>query len=248
MRYRTPARQRELATICKSCYALGIVTTRNAFQEAMNSNQPYSCENVISVADEPHHHLIIDTDYVRVYAVEIAPRHRTLCHLHTLPYLLYVAGEAEIVSAPRNGDAQKHHYFADYCDYASAGLEHVVDNLADTPFRNLVFETLPTAEQLRRKGPSSAHAAGVHIAMLYSGDPICAELITLSSGSQADLAGPAVIASPYEEAVEVISAQHGTRKLEHFRDMIYLPEAASGLLRCEAGGPARALVVTLGCQ
>jgi len=214
----------------------------------MNSSHPHSRKNVIAVSDEPHHHLVVDNEYVRAYAVEIGPHQSTLCHLHTLPYLLYVAGEAEIVSTPRNGDTEKHHYFPDYCDFAPAGLEHVVENLLDTPFRNMIFEVMPATEKLHRLGLGFSNVAGVHIALLYSGEAICAELITLSSGSQAEIAGPAVIASPYEEAVELISPSQEKYRLENFRDLQYLPEGSSALLRCELGGPARVLAVTLGCQ
>ncbi len=211
-----------------------------------DSTHPHSCESVIAVADEPHHHLVVDNEWVRAYAVEIGPRKNTLCHLHSLPYLLYVAGEAEIVSAPKEGDARKHHYPDAYCEFAPAGLEHVVKNLADTTFRNLVFELRPEAAKLRRRGPGFASAAGVRNTPLYSGRTICAELINLGSGSQTEIAGPAVVATPYENSVELIVSELGTRKLRHFRDLEYVPGGSAGLLRCEAGEPARLLVVTLG--
>ena len=214
----------------------------------MDSSHPHSCENVIAVADEPHHHLVVENEVVRAYAVEIAPHLTTLCHLHGLPYLLYVAGEAEIISAPRNREPERHHYSSDYCEFAPAGLEHVVENVADTPFRNLLFEVLPATGKLHRMGLGFTNVAGVHIAKLYSGVAICAELITLSSGSQAEIAGPAVIASPYEGACELISPSQGKSRLEHFRDLQYLPEGASTLLRCDMGGPTRVLAVTLGCR
>ena len=81
---------------------------------------------------------------------------------------------------------------------------------------------------------------------LYSGDLICAQLIELHSGSQAQITGAAVLATPYEDTVEFISPEHGTRKLERFRQLEYLPSGSTGLLRCESGGPARVLVVTAG--
>jgi hypothetical protein len=215
-------------------------------KKLMNSSHPHSCENVIAVADEPHHHLVVENKVVRAYAVEIGPHLTTLCHLHALPYLLYVAGEAEIVSVPRNREAERQHYSADHCEFAPPGLEHVVENLADKPFRNLIFEMLPATGKLHRLGLGFTNVAGVHIAKLYSGEAICAELITLSSGSQAEIAGPAVIASPYEEACELISGGQGKRRVEHFRDLQYLPEGTSALLRCDMEGPARVLAVTLG--
>jgi hypothetical protein len=215
----------------------------------MNPTQPHSCENVIAVADEPHHHLEIDNDWVRAYAVEIGPHQSTLCHLHPLPYLMYVAGEADIISMPRTGEAERHHFPPDYCSLAPAGLEHVVENLGNESFRNMIFELLPATGKLHRAGAISSQVAGVRMTTLYAGDVICAQLIELNSGSQAQITGAAVLASPYQNTVEFISPEQGTRKLERFRQLEYLPHGSTGLLRCESGGgPARVLVVTLGCQ
>jgi len=214
----------------------------------MRSSQPPSQPNVLSVADEPHHHLVVDNNWVRAYAVEIGPRESTLCHLHSLPYLLYIAGDAEIVSVPRHGDPQKHHYPDTYCEFSPAGLEHVVENLADKPFRNFLFEVLPAAEKLHRPGPAFAHVAGVHISILYSGENISAHLIELSSGSQAQVTGAAIVGSVYEDKVEFISPDRGARRLQSFRELEYVPSGSTGLLRCESGDPVRVLVVTLGCE
>jgi hypothetical protein len=214
----------------------------------MSATQPHPCDNVIAIADEPHHHLQIDNEWVRGYAVEIGPHQSTLCHLHSLPYLMYVAGEAAIINVPRNGGAEKHHFVPDYCDFGSAGLEHIVENTGDTVFRNMIFEVLPAAEKLHRAGAGSGQVGGVRMTTLYSGDVICAQLVELNSGSQSQVTGPAIIASPYENPVEFISPERGTRKLQRFRELEYLPNGSTGLLRCESGGPARVLVVTLGCE
>jgi hypothetical protein len=200
------------------------------------------------VADEPHHHLVVENDWVRAYAVELGPRKSTLCHVHLLPYLMYVAGNAEIVSTPRQGEARKHHYLDMCCEFSPAGLQHVVENLAETPFRNLIFEVLPAAEQLRRPGLPFAGAAGVRMTPLYSGDAICAQLIELSSGAQTQVTGPAIVCSAYEDVVEFISPEGGTRKLDNFQQLAYVPKDSTGLVRCEAGQPSRIVVVTLGCE
>jgi hypothetical protein len=191
---------------------------------------------------------MVDTDWVRAYAVEIGPGKSTLCHRHSLPYLMYVAGEAEILSQPRRGDARKHHYLDTYCEFSPAGLEHIVRNLADKPFRNLIFEVPPAAAKLRRPGLGFAQVAGVRISILYSGESICAQLVELSAGSQTQVTGPAIVASVDADPVEFISPEHGTRSLQGFQDLESLPTGSSGLLRCEAGGPVRVLVVTLGCE
>jgi hypothetical protein len=207
-----------------------------------------SCDNVISIADEPKHHLEIDKECVRAYAVEIPPRETTLCHLHPWPYLMYVAGQADIVSTPRGGEADGQQYAPDYCDLHPSGLEHVVENVSDSPFRALIFEVLPECEKLRHAKPTSGQAAGVRMTTLYTGEAICAQLVELQSGSQVQITGAAVLATPYENEVEFISSEHGPRKLERYRQLEYVTSGSTGLLRCESGGPARVLVVTLGCE
>ena len=212
----------------------------------MSSTQPHSCDSVISIADEPHHHLEIDNEWVRAYAVQIESRQHTLCHLHPWPYLMYVAGEADIISTPRGSEAEEQRFSPDYCDLHPAGLEHVVQNLHTEPFRAMIFEVLPAAEKLHHTRPTTGQVAGVRMTTIYAGEPICAQLVELQSGSQAQITGAAVLATPYEDAVEFISPENGTRKLERFRQLEYLPSGSTGLLRCESGGPARVLVVTLG--
>lgn len=214
----------------------------------MSPTQRPSCENVIAVADEPHHHLVIDKECVRAYAVEIAPGRTTLCHLHSLPYLLYVAGDAHIVSAPKDEDASEHHYPDGHCEFSPAGLQHVVENVAATTFRNLVFEVLPSAGKLRRAGMPASNSAGVRTTSLYSGEAISGRLVQLTPGAQTQVTGPAVVASPYEDEVELISTEGGTRKLEKFDQLEWIPEGSIGLVRCEAGKSARVIIICVGCE
>jgi hypothetical protein len=214
----------------------------------MNPKPDSACRNVIAIADEPHHHVVIDSEWVRAYAVEIGAGESTLCHQHALPYLMYVAGEAQILNTPRNGDSERQHFSPDYCDVAPAGLEHVVENLGNSPFRNLIFELLPATEKLRRPGLGFTHVAGVTLRVLYSGPVVCAQLVELQSGSQVQVTGAAIVCSPYENAVEFISPEQGTCKLERFHQMEFLAKGSTALMRCESGGPARALLVTLGCE
>jgi quercetin dioxygenase-like cupin family protein len=98
----------------------------------------YDCRQVVDIADEPHHHLVIANEYVRAFAVEIPPRTRTLCHHHPHEYLLYVAKGAEIISAARDEEPKRLNYVDGECELSKAGLVHVVENLGDGAFRNVV--------------------------------------------------------------------------------------------------------------
>ncbi len=103
----------------------------------------YSCAHVVPIEQEPRHHLVIENEFVRAFAVEIAPHDRTLCHHHPHDYLLYVAGDAEIISAARDEEPKQLSYRDGECELLEAGLVHVVENLGDTAFRNVVVELLP---------------------------------------------------------------------------------------------------------
>lgn len=110
----------------------------------------YDCSRVVEIEDEPRHHLVIANDFVRAFAVEIAPGERTLCHRHPNHYLLYVALGSEIISAARDEKPKQLNYRDGECEMSAAGLIHVVENLGDAPFRNVVVELLPRAGAQRR--------------------------------------------------------------------------------------------------
>ena len=110
---------------------------------AADQDNRYPCDQVVPIEQEPRHHLVIENEFVRAFAVEIAPHDRTLCHHHPHDYLLYVAGDAEIVSAARDEEPKRLSYRDGECELLAAGLVHVVENSRDTPFRNIVVELLP---------------------------------------------------------------------------------------------------------
>src|SRR5271170_2380410 len=116
----------------------------------------YDCKHAVEIEQEPRHHLVFANEFVRGFAVEIAPHDRSLCHHHPNDYLLYVASGAEIVSAARDEEPKQLSYRDGECELLEAGLVHIVENLGDKPFRNVVVELLPRAGELRRgAAPSS---------------------------------------------------------------------------------------------
>ena len=78
------------------------------------------------------------------------PHDRTLCHHHANDYLLYVVGDAEIISAARDEEPKTLSYRDGECELLTAGMVHVVENLSDTAFRNVVVELLPRTGDLTR--------------------------------------------------------------------------------------------------
>jgi len=91
---------------------------------------------------EPHHHLKIENEYVRVYDVEVPPHENTLLHQHDHDYIYVSLGRSEVVNAIlskpeihlRLQDGETH--------FTRGGFAHVARNVADTPFRNVTIELL----------------------------------------------------------------------------------------------------------
>jgi hypothetical protein len=210
------------------------------------SPAPYRCEQVVPIEQEPRHHLVIANDFVRAFAVEIAPHDRTLCHHHAHEYLMYVVGDAEIVSAPRDGEPKTHSYRDGDCELAdAAGLVHVVENMRDTKFRNLLVEFLPGFADLRRGAALTTASEDVNIRPCFDDQRASVSSLQLENGSQVEVCGPAILASPYESEVEVVAPQ-GIRTIQEFKNLAWIEPGAPAMLRNRARHPASAVLIALG--
>jgi len=198
----------------------------------------YPCEHVVPIEEEPRHHLVIANQYVRAFAVEIAPRDRTLCHHHTHDYLLYVAGDAEIVSAARGEDPKRLSYRDGASELSAAGLTHVVENLKDEPFRNLVVELLPASGTLRRGveprwDTEASHVAGfeARVAPLFADPRAAIFKLDIELGAFVDISGPAVVAMPHHNKLtpEFLGNIEVVRNATC--DFAWIPQQRQGALR-----------------
>ena len=181
----------------------------------------YSCAHVVPIEQEPRHHLVIENEFVRAFAVEIAPHDRTLCHHHPHDYLLYVAGDAEIISAARDEEPKKLSYRDGECELLEAGLVHVVENLGDTAFRNVVVELLPGTDGLRR-GDAPKVIKGeddgiqlfeeTKVTALFDDDRAAIFSIEIEPGAEVEIFGPALLATPYGKRAKAGRAR-GDRRL-----------------------------------
>lgn len=208
-------------------------------------NSSYDCSQVVDIADEPHHHLVIANEYVRVFAVEIPPRTRTLCHRHPHEYLLYVARGAEIVSAARDEEPKRLSYADGECELSKAGLVHVVDNLGDGAFRNVVVEAAPATEGLKRASPPKVSSGSAKITQILEETPGAIYNLELEPGAELDVAGPAVLAAPYEP-VMVRELDEFNIPLDDFRKLMWVCRPRSVAIRNEARTAARVIVFQLG--
>ena len=206
----------------------------------------YSCEHVVPIEQEPRHHLVIENEFVRAFAVEIAPHDRTLCHHHPHDYLLYVVGDGDIVSAARHEEPKKLSYCDGECELSPAGLVHVVENLRDTPFRNVVVELLPGVGSLRRGDDPKLIAGEANITEYFADARAAIFLLEMKGGSEVLISGPSVVAgTPHGTALD----HHVPSCLTSFNDFSHLawfPSGCQGTLRGFENPTESALVFQVG--
>lgn len=206
----------------------------------------YSCEHVVPIEQEPRHHLVIENEFVRAFAVEIAPYDRTLCHHHPHDYLLYEVGDGDIVSAARDEEPKKLSYHDGECELSPAGLVPVVENLRDTPFRNVVVELLPGTASLRRGDAPKVITGDARVTKPFEDERALIFLLEMKGGSEVLISGPAVVAgSPHGAALD----PHEPARLISLNDFIHLawfPPACQGILRGFEDPTERALVFQVG--
>lgn len=103
---------------------------------------------------EPHHHLVFQNEYVRVYEVEVGPHSATLEHQHEYDNLFVPFGNAHLANRV-TGKLETHVDLADLAvNFSREPYSHVIRNEADQPFRNITIELLRPQGELREFYPS----------------------------------------------------------------------------------------------
>ncbi len=210
----------------------------------MVENQ-HPCDEVVPIEQEPRHHLVIANEFVRCFAVEIAPRDRTLCHRHDREYLMYVAGDGEIVSIPRDGEPKRLTYRDGDCELSPAGLVHVVENLRETEFRNLVAELLPALGGLRRgSGPRIAAGDG-SVQAIFEEKRVSVWSVNMNPDTQLEVHGPTIVARLFEESPAAKRPGNPAAKVKQVSDISWIQSGPS-VLGSDLGRTVRAIVFHLG--
>ena len=205
----------------------------------------YPCDDVAPVEDEPQHRLVIANEFVRFFVVEIAPLERTLCHHHAHPYLMYVVGEAEIVSAPRDGEPKTLTYHDGECEASSAGLIHVVENVRETKFRNLLVELMPGLNELQRGSDPRIVAGNGTVQAIFQEERISVWSLEMNADAQVEAQGPAIVARLFEETPLPKHPGDITVKRHQVAEISWIP-SCRGLLRSDLDRSWRVILFQLG--
>jgi len=96
----------------------------------------------VPIPQEPHHHLVLENDYVRVFRVSVPAHESTLLHQHDVPYLYVSLGPADVINAVQ-GKPEAHLVMADgQLGYSPGHFAHIARNDSNLDFNNVTIELL----------------------------------------------------------------------------------------------------------
>jgi len=111
-------------------------------------------EQQVEITAEPHHHLVLSNDQVRVFSVDVPPHTDTLIHWHHHDYIYVALGDAtvsnEVVGKP---PVQLTFHDGQTAFAPPAPFAHRARNLSDQPFRNVTVELLQDDKLRALKSP-----------------------------------------------------------------------------------------------
>jgi quercetin dioxygenase-like cupin family protein len=213
---------------------------------AADKGNRYACEQVVEIEQEPRHHLVIENEFVRGFAVEIAPHDRTLCHHHPHDYLVYVAGSADIVNAARDEEPKQLSYGDGECELLPAGMVHVVENLGEKPFRNVVVELLPRTGGVGRGARPQRIRGQAIVSQILDDERAAIFNIEMEPGAEVAVNGPAIVAAPYGHELNPEDPGVVVVNQNRISNLAWIPPGRqAGLGGCKVG-TERAVVFQLG--
>jgi hypothetical protein len=127
--------------ICGSLLFLFSAGTLPA-QTAPAQTPPPDTGRSVSIKEEPHHHLILENAYVRVFRVEIISPDATLLHRHDTPYVYMSIGKAYFINAVEGKPDAQVKMANGQLGYSKGGFSHIVRTTNDMPFYNITVELL----------------------------------------------------------------------------------------------------------
>src|ERR1700674_852409 len=107
---------------------------------SLPQHDPTAPPGPVPISEEPHHRLLLQNDFTRVYNVMVPPLDTTLLHQHDLPYLYITLGAADIINAIV-GKPELHQTLQDGETHYSPGhFAHVARTDSGLPFHNITIE------------------------------------------------------------------------------------------------------------
>jgi quercetin dioxygenase-like cupin family protein len=96
----------------------------------------------VEITAEPHHHLALENQYVRVFKVDVPPHDATLMHRHRHDYVFVTLGASQVSNEVEGKPAAMLKLQDGEARLTPGNFAHIARNLASTPFRNVTIEFL----------------------------------------------------------------------------------------------------------
>jgi quercetin dioxygenase-like cupin family protein len=108
----------------------------------------------VEITAEPHHHLTLQNESVRVFTVDVPPHADTLMHWHRHDYLFVTLGATEVVNAVKGKPPVTLKLQDGETHLVPTGFAHIARNLSNQSFRNVTIELLQDEKlrQLEKEG------------------------------------------------------------------------------------------------
>ncbi|MGZ4833284.1 MAG: hypothetical protein ACXVZQ_10175 [Terriglobales bacterium] len=101
-----------------------------------------AADSAVPISQEPHHHLLLENEYTRVYDVSLPAHQSTLLHRHDNDYLAVIIQPAEVQNEVVGRPVNTGHAGKGEVRFALAPLTHRLIDTGDTLFRNITIEVL----------------------------------------------------------------------------------------------------------
>jgi hypothetical protein len=211
-------------------------------QDALSAEVSAVEKQVVPIADEPHHQIVLRNDFVHVYSVSVPPLDATLIHKHDLPYMAVSLGATEVENDVVGKPAVRLSLEDGQVTYSPGGFAHAVRTDAGMVFRNVTVELVKpqgTAKNLCKQivpGPlacpqesakdkKAAADAGDDEVAYFETDEMRVDLIKVSSGHDYVEAMPrrnAVLVALTNADLDVnLGGEHSS--FLHDGDVVWLP-------------------------
>jgi hypothetical protein len=116
----------------------------------------------VEITAEPHHHLVLTNDQVRVFKVEVAAGSATLMHWHRHDYIYVTLGATELSNEVEGKPSATLKLADGETRFSPGPFAHLVRTVSDQPFRNVTVELLQD-EKLRHAPAHPEEDRGLNI-------------------------------------------------------------------------------------
>ena len=99
-------------------------------------------QDLITIASEPHHHLLMHNDYVNVYHAQLLPHQSMLLHTHAYTYTQVAIGDAQTVRIVPGQPEAARPVHDGQVDYGAKGATHSSRNDGSATYNTIAVEFL----------------------------------------------------------------------------------------------------------